>query len=371
MSATAPAATRSIKLTNAAIDSFIIDGKETVIIRGVIDPSCFDHLKADVYQREIGSATKIGRLAQALESETVPDIELGMRGVKIRETENGSTVYLQDPVYIIDGLQRISAGRYLMQTKPGTEPRIGCLVHLDTTFDWERERFRILNQERSKLSVNVLLRNACPDYQSINMLFKLCEDRSFALGGRVCWTQAKLRENILTALLLTKAVAMLHSRFGPGRSAYYDELAAGLDKTAETVGINTLRDNTREFFEIIDRCFSIRRIVFSHGAPQIKGSFMIAFADVLTRFEDFWKGKKLFVGKDLERKIAGFPINDPEVCRLSGGNGKAKEMLMIMLIEHINSGKRTKRLTLSEGFASGAMGDSSVESAREELAHES
>lgn len=361
----------SIKLLNASLDVVVIKGKESLVVRGVLDFADFDKLQVDSYQREIGSSTKIGRLAEALENSKVPDIELGMRGEKIRDVKDdkgGSrTIYLQDDVYIIDGLQRISGGRLLMQRKPGSAPRIGCVVHIGTTFDWERERFRILNQERSKLGVNVLLRNACPDYESIDMLFKLCDDTSFTLHRRVCWSQAKSRDEIVTALLLAKTVGVLHSRFGPGRGTSYQEIGLGLNKIMGAgVGRNTMRDNTKQFFEFLDRCFSIRRIVFSQGAPQIRGTFLTSFADVITRHDDFWDGNKFRLTRDLERKISLFPINDPEIARLSGSNGKAKEMLVMLIIEHINSGKRTRRLTLSAGFASATSQEAGDENSSDE-----
>jgi hypothetical protein len=342
----------SVKLTNAALDVFTRpNGHEEIIIRGVIDPGSYGELLADSYQREIGSSSKISKLAEAIRNSSVPDIELGMRGDKTREADGGKTYYLQDPVFIIDGLQRISAGRYMLQQDPNSCPRIGCAVHLNTNFDWERDRFRILNQERSKVSVSVILRNSASDYTSLDMLLKLCGDKNFVLHGRVCWSQAKQRDHVLNALVLLKIAAMLHSRFGPGRSSTHSQLSAGMDKIMEKIGRNVARDNTKRFFDLVDRCFNIKSIVFTHGAPQVKAGFLLSLADVLTRHEDFWDGNVLFVRRDLEQKLAKFPLHDPSVERLATGGGKSKEMMMSLLINHINSGKRTRRLTLSSGFA--------------------
>jgi len=345
----------SLKLIHAAIDIFqaAADKDETIVLRGVIDPSTIEEIRVDSYQREILSNAKIEALAKAIESSTVPDIELGMRGDKVRSTTDeklGEVYYLQDQVFVIDGQQRLIAAKFLMQKKPGIQPRIGVLVHFNTTFDWERERFRILNQERTRLSVNVLLRNMTKDNEAIDMLHKLSmQDDSFVLHNRVSWCQNMLRTQILPALLFCKVVGMLHSRFGPGRSVNFDGLASSINTTMAKVGRTTMRDNVKTFFEFLDECYGVRRIVFVHGAVHIKGSFMIALADILSRHANFWRGNRLFIDRDLRCKIAKFPVGDPEIARLASSNGKAREILYQLMIDHINSGKRNKRLEPSDG----------------------
>ena len=348
----------SIKLTHAAIDTFkLAEGQEEkIILRGVIDFSSIEEIKVDSYQREILSNGKIQALAKAIESSSIPDIELGMRGERLRNEMregDGQVFFLQDPTYVIDGLQRISAAKFLMQSKPGSKPRIGAVVHLNTDFDWERERFRILNQERTRLNVNVLLRNMAKDNEAIDMLHKLClQDDAFVLHNRVSWQQNMLRTQILSALLLCKVAGMLHSRFGPGKSTSYDQLASSVNTTMAKVGRTTMRDNVKTFFELLDECYGVRRIVFVQGAAYIKHNFLLALADVLTRHANFWRGNRLFIERDLCLKIAKFPIDDPEVSRLASSSGKAREILYSLILDHINCGKRTKRLELNDGVES-------------------
>jgi len=345
----------SIKLVHAAIDTFQSPGgsEETVIIRGVIDPQSLHEIQVATYQREIISRAKVEALARAIENSTVPDIELGMRGERTRnETRDsdGEVYFLQDPTFVIDGLQRISAAKYLMQKKPGAIPRIGAVVHLNTNEVWERQRFRILNQERSRVSVNVLLRNIACENEAIDMLYKLClNDDALALHHRVSWQQCMLRTQIINALLLCKVVGVLHSRFGPGKSSHCDQLASAIRTTMEKVGRTTMRDNIKCFFEILDECYGIRSIVFSQGSTQIKHGFLLAVADVFARHQDFWRGNRLFVERNLRLKLAKFPIHDPEVARLAVSSGKAREILYQILLDHINCGKRTRRLTLADG----------------------
>jgi hypothetical protein len=47
--------------------------------------------------------------------------------------------------------------------------------------------------------------------------------------------------------------------------------------------------------------------------------------------------------------LALFPINDPVIQGLSGAHGMARAQLYNLMVQHINSGKRTKRLVPFKG----------------------
>lgn len=341
----------SIKLVSAALDTFLVCGKETIVIRGVIDPESVKDIKADSYQRENVSRSKIKALANALENSSVPDVELGMRGEKIRESDGGKVIHLQDETFVIDGLQRLTGARHLMQTKPGVSPRIGALVHLNTDFNWERERFRILNQERTRISVNILLRNLRHDHESIDMIHKMTEsDESFVLNRRVCWNQNVQRDHVCTALMVCRVAGILHSRHSTGgRGTDVRDIGRGLDQIMEKVGRTVMRDNIKNFFGLVDEFWGVKRIVYAQSATHMKGTFLTVLADIFTDHDNFWRNNRFFVEADLKSKIAKFPTNDPEVERLAGSGGKAREVLYSLLLNHINSGKRTKRLTRVAG----------------------
>ncbi len=347
----------SVRLFNAVVDIFKIGDAETIIIRGIVDPESLSLIKVAAYQREILPGAKVKSLVNALKTSTVPDIELGMRGDKyqVREAalpaEKGrDTYFLQDDVYVIDGLQRISAAQVLLKSDPEARPRIGAVVHLSTTEDWETERFRILNQERTKLNVNVLLRNLHAKSQAMDMLLRLCLDEMFPLCNRVQWSQRMGRAEIIPAMVLCQTTGYLHCRFGPGKSTKPDEIAASLDKTMERVGRTTMRENVKTFFQLIDECFGIRRMVYNHGAVYMRKNFLITLAEILGRHENFWNGQRLHVEKDLRLKINKFPIDDPEISRLASSQGPAADLLYMLLLKHINSGKRTRRLKPVEGM---------------------
>src|SRR5271157_1389950 len=125
-----------IKLMNAALDE---DEHGNIILRGVLVPETLNYLKVDTYQREILPLAKINDLITAFDTSAVPDVELGMRGGNVQEKAGIFT--LEDPTYIIDGQQRITAAKEY--TKKGKIPRLGAVVHFNTTEKWERDRFRI------------------------------------------------------------------------------------------------------------------------------------------------------------------------------------------------------------------------------------
>lgn len=332
--------TDSVKVINAALDE---TEEGDIILRGVLDPSTLHNLHADDYQREILPQSKVMELVRAFDSGSVPDIELGMRGQRV--IERGDAFFLQDSVYIVDGLQRVTAAIYKVRRGDEKHPRLGATVHFGTTKEWERDRFRILNAERTKLSSNILLRNMREDLEVVQVLYSLTtKDKSFVLYDRVSWNQRMRRQDLITALTFASSIGALHSHAGPGRSSRFDALAKGLQVILKNVGPNVFRDNVRTFYELIDQCWGVKRVAFKEGAIYMRTSFLETFATLLSRHPAFWRDEKLFVEASLARKIASFPITDPQVINLAGSGGKARDMLYILLRDHINSGKRSKRL---------------------------
>ena len=180
---------------------------------------------------------------------------------------------------------------------------------------------------------------------AIDTLYKLTEDDStFVLHRRVCWGQRMNREHLLPALTFLKVIGALHSHLGPGLSNQWYELGRGVQVTHDRVGRNILRENIRTFFDLIDAAWGIKVVTFKEGATHLRQTFMTTLALLLCRHTNFWKELHLFVNRDLIRKIAQFPVNDPEVKNLSSAGGQAGKILYQLLLEHINSGKRTGRL---------------------------
>lgn len=334
-----------VRLYHAALDD---DGSGNIILRGTLDPAYLHMLKVGDYQREILPLATLESMVKAFQSgASVPDVDLGLRAGDYHD-QNGVFI-LPGDVYIIDGLQRINAAMRLMQINSDAKPRLGATVHFNTDEAWERERFRILNMDRTKLSPNVLARNLRDDNKAIDVLYRLSHDKTFPMCGRICWSQRMAREQLVTAMTYLKVVGNLHSHLGPGRYTRVNDVAAGLDTIMGNVGVRTFRENVKTFFELIDSCWGIQRVVFKQGATYLRTTFMITLARVLSGHTNFWRDSKLFIEAPLVRKISAFPVNDPQVKQLASSSGLAPDVLADLMIRHINSGKRTKRLMPRNG----------------------
>lgn len=349
----------TVRLVNAALDD-AKDSPAGVVVRGSLVIETLHNLQKDDYQREAQPLSSQGRILDALEKgDRLPDVDLGMRGENFTRQQDGSFI-LKDPTYIIDGLQRISTIQHFVQTHPEAAVHIGATVHLNTSKEWERERFFKLNNYRSKLSPNVLLRNMRETNSGVLMLYGLSmSERAFPLHERVSWRQKMTRGELITALTFAKVVLYLHGhKVSPHRSSL-DQVADGLSKLVEVVGMQAVRENVKTFFDLVDSCWGIKRVQYKEGAIYMRGQFLYVLALLLSDHKDFWQDraeKKLFVDANLRRKIAQFAVHDPEVTRLAGSSGSARQILYLLLRDHINSGKRTKRLTprnpaISTGFA--------------------
>ncbi len=336
-----------VRLEDAALEEL---PSGDIVIRGVIFPGSLDNLKVAPYQREVLEGRTAEKLIQAAQTGKLPDVELGMRGGDFTTREG--VYFLKDDTYIIDGLQRINACKELMIRFPDSKPRIGAAVRCNTTEKWERDRFRILNMARTKLSPNVLLRNWRPDYSAVRALYQLTQDTGFVLHDKVSWAQRQRRDELLTAMTLMKVTGRLHSHIGPGRSVSLLELTEGVQKIFEAVGKDTYLANLETFFGTVNDCWQLKSVAYKQMAPQIKFGFLGCFADVLSNHVDFWRGSnehRLFIEAPLIRKIALFRLSDPNIAQLAGANSQAVLMLYNMLVQHINSGKRTKHLQLRAG----------------------
>jgi len=342
---------KSVKITNGALHESPLRGG-TIILRGVIDSNSLKTLRFDDYQREALPLSSLNKLANALKAgESLPDIEIGMRGARTRNT--GDDWYLQDECYVIDGQQRVNACINAMAQQPGLPVFLGAAIHFDTDKIWERTRFRILNSDRVKVSPNVLARNLRDDHPMLAALYKLSHNDGFCLGGKVSWDQNMKRTKLLTALNLLKVAGRLHSHIGPGQASRLDELAQQLDFIAERATPSRIRDNVQTFFDSIDEMWGIRTVQYRDFSPHLHGGFLYMLAKLYSNHLDFWRdanGWKLFIDANLKGKIASFPLNDPGIKPLTSSAGASANILYELLLKHINSGKRTKRLQPRPGL---------------------
>lgn len=338
---------KSVKLINGVLHDSPLRGG-SIILRGVIDASTLKQLRFDDYQREALPLSSLRKLTKALQDNSpLPDIEVGMRGEKF--ITRGDEWFLSDPCFVIDGQQRVNACVNFLQLQPGANVFLGATVHFATTKEWERERFRILNTDRIKVSPNIILRNMREDNPAIAKLYEMSNvpDDYWCLGGRISWDQNMRRGKLITALNLLKIVGRLHAHIAPGRDSRLVYLGPQLDVLMDKITPSQFRDNIKVFFDVVDEAWGVRIVQYRELSTHLHTGFLLMLAHFFSNHLDFWKGVngyRLHVDADIKRKIAQFPLNDPGIAPLTSSAGASRHVLYGLFVKHVNSGRRTKKM---------------------------
>jgi hypothetical protein len=334
-----------VRLEQAALD----DSHGEITAHGWLGIDAIQNLRVGDYQREI-LETRGGRkssLRKAIDAgERLPDIMLGMRGQKY--TDRGEAMLLESDVYIIDGLQRISALRKYAADNPekAKDLRIGAEVRFNTSRDSETALFTVLNVQRKAMSPSVILRNLRNENDAIATLYGLSlHDSKFAMVGKVCWDQQMHRGELATALSFAKMVSTLHRHTAPGGRHLSSNLflANSMEKMAKAIGLHTFRHNISAFFEMVDEVWGVRGLKYTDKATHIRQNFIVQLAGMISDHEDFWEGNKLVIDGGQKTKLKSFPIDDPTVIRLAGSGSSSGALLYRLLIDHMNKGRQPSR----------------------------
>lgn len=340
-----------VKILRPSLD----DNERQTVLRGVVSSDTLVNLRVDNYQRERLASSSRREIVRALDmGRNLPTIELGMRGDRFRIDDDGS-VMLIDPVFIIDGRQRRDTIIEYLDRFPDERVRLGAVVHFNTDAKWERDRFHALNLFQHKVAPSVMLRNIKEDNPMLATMFGLTKSaKDFAMYGRVCWSQNMGRGELISGLAYCQTALLMHAHLAAVRSISMKEITNSADKLTRAVGLPIARNNIIEFWNLVDASWGVRAIQYKSSAPYMRTQFLRVLARVLSDHSDFWQPpdeRRLVIPYELKRKIARFAVNDPEVVRLSGASGRAADTLYFMMVTHINSGKRTKRLSPRNGIA--------------------
>jgi hypothetical protein len=339
----------AVRLQNASLDEKT-DG--LIVAHGWLDLAALLELKVGDYQREILEVHKSkgkGKIFQAIErKERLPDILLGMRGQRF--TTRGAIFYLEDDVYIIDGLQRVSNLRKFATQYPERigEIRIGAEVRFNTDRDSEKQLFTVLNVNRTAMSPNVILRNSREESKGLLTLYGLSHnDPSFALYGKVCWNQKMGRNEMVTAMNYCKVPLMLHREAANAPTSAM-AVPTMLHNLSEDIGLQTLRDNTYRFFEVVDEIWGIKGVKFVDLTVHLRSNFMNTLARLFSRHENFWDEKRLVVDAKQRQKLKSFPLDDPSVRKLAAAGSTASDLLYRLMVDHMNKGQKINHLVPRE-----------------------
>ncbi len=332
-----PAGEPPIQIINATLDVH----EDHFVLHGFIEPACLHLLKVDKYQREVLSGSHVNKIARGFyEVGGVPDIILGMRGSS--HVQTGKNGYLlKDPVYIIDGLQRVSAAKKVLES--GRMPHLGASIHFDSTYAFEKHRFEVLNLNQSHIGAGVIIKNQ-EENPAVALLLQLSHESGFALGGKISWTQRQQRGELLKARTLLYVACVLHQRMGTGLKGTGNlALCEGLGRLYGLIGRKAMRQNLIDFYDLIDQAFDIRNVAYAESAVHLKAGFLVALASVLSAHQEFWEDSRLVVPVELKRKLRSFPIKDPTIITMSASGSSGSKLLSQHIINHFNSNKQKHR----------------------------
>jgi hypothetical protein len=313
---------KPIHVVRAALDEIATTHGQQIVLRGVIDKDSLQDLRVGEYQREALPVSRLNKMWRALkDGESLPDIELGMRGQNFRS--KGDEFWLDDHVFIIDGQQRRNAAVHILSVVPELEVRIGCMIHFNTTPEWERDRFKIVNLDRSRVSPNVILRNMRHHSVSILTLYGLStNDPDFTLHGRVCWKQTMSIDELLGARVFAIAIGRLHSHRSSAWRNALEDMVVSLDKQANFVRLEQWRDNTKYLFDFIDDIWGIRKVVYRDLCLQLRSTFLFCLVMVLSKHRNFWRDyNELVINEYWRKRFRSFPLHDPGIQMLLSGTG--------------------------------------------------
>lgn len=331
-----------IRILNGAMDEDPAS-PQGIVVQGRIDAATLRFLQVADYQRPLENRPDIWDALKG--GTTLPAVEIGVRG---QEFEcDGSDYIIYSPAFIIDGWQRCGNAMRLLDTVPDMSVRLLATVHFGTTFEWEEDRFTAVNKNVRKVSANQHLRNLRDKNDAVLAIWKLCDTPGFPLHKRVCWSQGMQRTELLSALVMCKCAMYLHSHKVAIAEGRIETVAHAIANARNTVGDARFKQNVATFFSVINECWPFSIVQYRAAATQAKSSFLYELARMFTRHPAFWDGPNenaLFVSADDRRKLSKFPINDKQVVQLAGSPGAARKILYQLLVDHMNSGRRTQRL---------------------------
>jgi hypothetical protein len=326
-----------VRLSGAVVDSF--PGMKT-IVRGILNPQDSEFLQYEDYQRDYVSDRKIDNIRKGYNGDAaVPAIYAAVEGANYYR--EGLDIVVAEPVFVVDGKQRTLAA--IREASLGKYPYILMLIHLDTDYRWRRDEFKALNapDNRTSVGASVTMRNEALDSTAVALIYKMTlDDLSFVMRGKIGWNQSMRVGDLVSGKTLCQSASLLHKHLRVYTSTNAEKLAAGLQQVADKIGLDSFINNIRTFYDIIERCWSIRDIVIKDGNPQVNTTWLFTASAFLSDHINFWDGDDLSLSRDQVTKLKAFPIHDTNIRRLCGSGSRNDSDLYTYLVKHFNHGAR-------------------------------
>jgi hypothetical protein len=346
--------TRKSQTLPVTVNGWLRNWDNELVLFGELSAESLVNLQVDEYQREKRPRTQLSELIEAFRDPkaTIPPIDLGVRGHTYKE--EGDVYTITDPVYIIDGLQRVTAAMDVLTTSDPVPPVVVyAMLHFGSTVDYERERFEILNSYRKPVNASKMLANARHQNEALQMLWGLTHNTpKFALNNRIQWQQSKGENDLMAAVGLAKVMGAIHAqKFNVPYTGSWKNVASALghlvDRQNGGIGLQPVRENTITFFDSIHEAWGIRDVDTRANPPQLKLGFLVTLAKVFADYEEqFWEDNHLTVPPSVIRKLRGLNLMDPQIAGLAGSmNHGSRKLLFSVIVDHLDFRRRQhKRL---------------------------
>ena len=360
-------AQKFVQIVGAGVDRV---GDRTVI-RGRLTKESLKNLLVDpTYQREvIRKESKVRGLRTSAGLGVLTDIVLGMRGERF-ERQNGTSVLLLDPVYIIDGLQRLNGVQEMLLREPDATPLLGAMIYVGTDQKFEKDRFDEINTMATRVSASILLRNKQDEIPVVRVLHLLTardktvkadkemltpsalayvkQTQNLVIEKRISWAQNPHSRDLMSAGALLTHLAALHRHVGEFSIGKVADMATDLQKVYEKIGAEVFIDNLRTFFDFVDASWKLADVVYRGNATHIRMNFLTSLGIFFSDHINFWDGNRLVIPRDMAKRFEKFPLKEPQVVQASRAVGARGEGAMRnWFVEFYNKGKQTQNRLVS------------------------
>lgn len=331
-----------IRIERPSLDD---DPNGETILRGRISVDSLSRLRYAAYQREFLPNATNRNIRRAVENGVqLPDITLGMRGDRFAVDSNG-VLHLLDPVYVIDGKQRVGTILEHLARYPADQVRLGAVVYFNTKQETEQARFHALGAHQTRISTNIIARNLRDTVPVVATIYGLtATQRDFPLFGRVCWDQQMKKGHLITAVAYIQVALMLHGHLAPTRGAINaNDIQAICANLARIVDLQRIRENVVTFWEAVESAWGLRDLEVKAGVSYVKHAFLRVLVRVLSDHTNFWDGDRLVITPEVRKKLRQFKTHDPAVQVLAGSGGRhSMDNLRHVIIDHLNHRQKNK-----------------------------
>lgn len=309
-----------VLIRHAGMGEEQIQGREIMVVRGLLVPEFFGAITIPPYQRmAMTNGPKHDDLKRAFAPGgigTPDDLLFTANGRPV--SQGGGIVLLEAPELIaLDGHQRYAAAMERLAEGQGSLP-FGVKLILDLTLAEQMNVFYQVNRLQTPVATQVHLRNSS-DTTAIRALLDMAAETSWFPNVQTD-QQRRTGEQITLHMLLEVAI-MLH---GYKAKSTIEEILDALEELTDAIGAERITANVQKFFETLHRCFGTKVGEGKEAFFTYEGDY-----DRIIYRIDFLRGLAMLFGDFTAFWNTRWPdqllVRAPEVNKLGGISRRSVE----------------------------------------------